>query len=215
MTQAGPDDAELRDTPASWPVSSTKVAFSGHVVDIRIDAVQMPDGATADREILMHPGAVGVLALDEAGRVMVLRQYRHAVGERLWELPAGLLDVAGEHPLVGARRELFEEAHLEADDWRVLVDAYTTPGMSDEAVRIFVARGARPVAGAQHARVHEEAEMELRWVALDDLVRGVLAGDLHNPLIVMGALALHAAAAQRGGLDALRPADAPWPARPF
>lgn len=208
-------ESDLRDTPASWPVASTEVVFTGAVVGIRTDAVEMPDGATVEREILVHPGSVGVLALDGAGRVMVLRQYRHAVGERLWELPAGLLDVTGEPPLLGARRELFEEAHLEADDWRVLVDAYTTPGMSDEAVRIFLARGARSVAGDQHDRVHEEAEMELRWVSPDDLVRGVLAGELHNPLIVMGALALHAAVAQPGGLDALRPADAPWPARPF
>jgi ADP-ribose pyrophosphatase len=209
------DAAPLRDTPERWAVSDTRVVFSGAVVGIRTDTVAMPGGGSAEREILVHPGSVGVLPLGEDGRVLVLRQYRHAVSGQLWELPAGLLDVAGEHPLHAARRELFEEAHLEADDWRVLVDAYTTPGMSDEAVRIFLARGVRAVAGEQHDRVHEEAEMELRWVALDDLVRGVLAGDLHNPLIVMGALALHAATSRPGGLDALRPADAPWPARPI
>jgi 8-oxo-dGTP pyrophosphatase MutT (NUDIX family) len=210
-----PEASPLCDTPASWDVVDTRVVFEGAVVDIRADVVVMPDGGTAEREILVHPGSVGVLPLDDEGRVLVLRQYRHAVRARLWELPAGLLDVAGEEPLLAARRELFEEAHLEADDWRVLVDAYTTPGMSDEAVRIFLARGARPVDGDQHARVHEEAELELRWVHLDDLVRGVLAGELHNPLIVMGALALYAARTRPGGLDALRPADAPWPARPF
>ncbi len=184
----------LQDTPAAWAVSASAVAYAGPVVDVRKDVVAMPGGGSATRDVIVHPGSVGVLALDDAGRVLVLRQYRHAVGARLWELPAGLLDVAGEDPLAAARRELHEEAHLVADDWRVLLDAYTSPGISDEAVRVFLARGVRAADGEQHERVHEEAELELRWVAPEDLVRGVLAGDLHNPLIVMGALALAAAA---------------------
>jgi hypothetical protein len=93
----------------------------------------------------------------------------------------------------------------------VLLDAYTSPGGSDEAVRIFLARDVRAADGERVVGEHEEADLELRWVAPDDLVAGVLAGELHNPLIVMGALALRAALDGRG-LDALRPADAPRPA---
>lgn len=88
-----------------------------------------------------HPGAVGIVALDDAGRVFLVRQYRHPTRRHLWELPAGLLDVAGEPPLTAAHRELAEEAGLRARDWLVLVDALNSPGMSDEAIRLFLARG--------------------------------------------------------------------------
>lgn len=207
-----PDTAALRDLPEAWAVHATETAFDGRVWSVRIDHVAMPGDTVAAREVLVHPGSVGILALDDDGRVLVLSQYRHPVRHRLWEFPAGLLDVAGEPPLEAARRELAEEAHLQADDWRVLLDAYTSPGGSDEAVRIFLARQVRTADGERTVGEHEEADLELRWVALDDLVDGVLAGELHNPLIVMGALALRAALAA-GPLDALRPADAPWPAR--
>ncbi|MGQ0624501.1 MAG: NUDIX domain-containing protein [Sporichthyaceae bacterium] len=174
----------------------------------------MPGEVIAVRDLVVHPGSVGVLVLNDAGQVLVLSQYRHPVSRRLWELPAGLLDEPGESALLAARRELAEEAHLEGGEWRVLLDAYTTPGCSNEAVRIFVVRCATPIAGAHVPGAHEESDMELRWVALDDLVDGVLAGALHNPLIVMGVPVLAAALRRPGGLAALRPADAPWPDRP-
>lgn len=204
----------LVDAPESWPVWESQTAYQGGVVRVREDRVAMPGDTTAARDVLVHPGSVGVLALNDTGQVLVLSQYRHPVQHRLWELPAGLLDVAGEPPLDAAVRELAEEAHLRAGDWRVLVDMYTSPGISDEAARIFVAREVESLRGEPAAGVHEEADMELRWVDLDRLVHGVLAGELHNPLIVMGALALQAVLAGRG-VHALRPADAPWPARPF
>jgi 8-oxo-dGDP phosphatase len=206
------EDLQQADTPEAWPVHGSETAFHGRVWSVRIDQVGMPGDTVAAREVLVHPGSVGILALDDEGRVLVLSQYRHPVRHRLWEFPAGLLDVAGEPPLEAARRELAEEAHLQAGDWRVLLDAYTSPGGSDEAVRVYLARDVRPAEGERVVGEHEEADLELRWVALDDLVAGVLAGVLHNPLIVMGALALRAAL-DGPGLDALRPADAPWPAR--
>ena len=202
----------LVDVPETWDVHDSKTAFSGRVLSVRVDRVQMPGDAVASREVVVHPGSVGILALNHDGRVLVLSQYRHPIRHRLWELPAGLLDVAGEPALDAAKRELREEAHLQADDWHVLLDVYTSPGGSEEAVRIFLARGVSTAGGEPVIGVHEEADLELRWVHLDDLVAGVLAGKLHNPLIVMGALALQAVL-QGHGMDALRPGDAPWPAR--
>ncbi|GAA2582537.1 MULTISPECIES: NUDIX domain-containing protein [Streptomyces] len=204
----------IKDTPEEWEVRSTRTPFRGKKTSIRTDDVVMPDGSVASRDYQVHPGSVAVLALDGEGRVLVIRQYRHPVREKLWEIPAGLLDVPGENPLHAAQRELYEEAHVKAEDWRVLTDVYTTPGGCDEAVRIFLARDLSEAAGERFEVEDEEADMELARVPVADLVRGVLAGDLHNNCLVVGVLAL--VAAERGdGFDALRPAQAPWPARPF
>ncbi|MFH8558081.1 NUDIX domain-containing protein [Streptomyces celluloflavus] len=204
----------IKDTPEEWPVTATTTPFTGKKTSVRTDEVVMPDGSTVTRDYQVHPGSVAILALDEADRVLVLRQYRHPVRQKLWEIPAGLLDVPGEHPLHAAERELYEEAHVKAADWRVLTDVYTTPGGCDEAVRIFLARELSEAEGERFEVSEEEADMELARVPLADLVRGALAGELHNNCLVVGVLAL-AAARHDAGPDALRPADAPWPARPF
>lgn len=204
----------IKDTPEEWPVTATTTPFTGKKTSVRTDEVVMPDGSTVTRDYQVHPGSVAILALDDADRVLVLRQYRHPVRQKLWEIPAGLLDVPGEHPLHAAERELYEEAHVKAADWRVLTDVYTTPGGCDEAVRIFLARELSEAEGERFEVSEEEADMELARVPLADLVRGALAGELHNNCLVVGVLAL-AAARHGAGPDALRPADAPWPARPF
>ncbi|MFD9729060.1 NUDIX domain-containing protein [Streptomyces sp. NPDC059072] len=207
---------KIKDTAESWETLSTRRPFQGAKTAVDSDEVRMPDGSVARRDYQVHPGSVCVLALDEDGRVLVLSQYRHPVRRRLWELPAGLLDVQGENPLHGAQRELHEEAHVKAGDWRVLADFYASPGGSDEAIRIFLARDVSEAEGERYAETgSEEADMEVTWVPLADLVRGVLAGELGNPGLVTGVLALSAALAAGSGLDALRPADAPWPARPY
>jgi ADP-ribose pyrophosphatase len=201
---------DLTDTPASYDVTDSTVALrTGRVVDVRTDVVAFPDGGTAPRDVVVHPGAVGIIALDDAGRVLLVQQYRHPVRQRLWEPPAGLLDQAGEDPLVTARRELFEETHHEAGRWDVLIDAFTSPGMTDEAIRIYLARDVRPAAGERHEAAHEERDMAVAWFPLADAVTAVLAGRLHNPLAVMGLLA--AARAAENGFAGLRPGDAPWP----
>ncbi|WP_031511112.1 NUDIX domain-containing protein [Streptomyces megasporus] len=207
-------DGHPRDTPQEWRVTASETPFTGGKTSVRTDRVVMPDGSVAARDYQVHPGSVAVLALDERDRVLVINQYRHPVRHKLWEIPAGLLDVPGENPLHAARRELYEEAHVEAEDWRVLIDMYTSPGGSDEAVRIFLARGLSEAEGERFEVLDEEADMEVARVPLADLVRGVLAGDLHNNCLATGVLALTAARAGEG-LDTLRPADAPWPARPF
>ncbi|MFD5876529.1 MULTISPECIES: NUDIX hydrolase [unclassified Streptomyces] len=204
----------FQDTPEEWQVTATVTPFTGNKTSVRTDDVVMPDGSVHSRDYQVHPGSVAVLALDADGRVLVLRQYRHPVRHKLWEIPAGLLDVPGENPLHAAQRELYEEAHVKAEDWRVLTDVYTTPGGCDEAVRVFLARDLSEAEGERFEVAEEEADMEQARVPLEELVRGVLDGDLHNNCLVVGVLSLTAVLAG-DGVDALRPADAPWPARPF
>ncbi|MGW0288062.1 NUDIX domain-containing protein [Streptomyces sp. NPDC003236] len=204
----------IKDTPAEWEIRATETPFRGNKTSVRTDEVVMPDGSVVRRDYQVHPGSVAVLALDEEDRVLLINQYRHPVRHKLWEIPAGLLDVPGENPLHAAQRELYEEAHVKAEDWRVLTDVYTTPGGCDEAVRIFLARDLSEAEGERFEAEHEETDMEHARVPLGELVRRVLAGDVHNNCLVVGVLSLVAA---RGGdgLESLRPADAPWPARPF
>ncbi|MEU5667596.1 NUDIX hydrolase [Streptomyces longwoodensis] len=204
----------IKDTPEEWEIRSSETPFRGAKTSVRTDEVVMPDGSVARRDYQVHPGSVAVLALDDDDRVLLIKQYRHPVRQKLWEIPAGLLDVPGENPLHAAQRELYEEAHVKAEDWRVLTDVYTTPGGCDESVRIFLARGLSEAQGERFTAEHEETDLQHARVPVDELVRGVLAGELHNNCLVVGVLSLVAA---RGGdgLDALRPAEAPWPARPF
>lgn len=211
-----PDGTRKRvvDVPESWEVTASETPFQGNKTGVRTEDVVMPDGSVVRRDYQVHPGSVAVLALDDEDRALVISQYRHPVREKLWEIPAGLLDVPGENPLHAAQRELYEEAHVKAGDWRVLADVYTTPGGSDEAVRIFLARDIAAADGERFEVSEEEADMEIARVPVPDLVRGVLAGELHNNCLVVGVLSL-TAARSGPGLESLRPADAPWPARPF
>ncbi|MFL5996804.1 MAG: NUDIX domain-containing protein [Streptomyces sp.] len=204
----------IKDTPEEWEIRSTETPFVGNKTSVRTDEVVMPDGSVVRRDYQVHPGSVAVLALDDEDRVLLIRQYRHPVRQKLWEIPAGLLDVPGENPLHAAQRELYEEAHVKAEDWRVLTDVYTSPGGCDEAIRIFLARGLSEADGERFEVEHEEIDLEYARVPVAELVRGVLAGELHNNCLVVGVLSLVAARAS-GGLDGLRAADAEWPARPF
>ncbi len=189
-----------------FPVDSSTDIYKGRVMALRADDVLMPGGRVARREIIEHPGAVAIAALDPDDRIMMIFQYRHAVRRRLWELPAGLLDVAGEDPVEAARRELREEAGIEAAEWSVLLDLVPSPGFSDEAVRVFLARGLTEV-GRPDLGDDEEADLTTRWVTLSVAVRMVLAGTIVNGATVAAVLAAHAVA---GSPTAVRPADAPW-----
>ncbi|MGE5289089.1 MAG: NUDIX domain-containing protein [Micromonosporaceae bacterium] len=202
-------DPAIRDVPERWPALSTEERFRGHIFSVRTDRVGMPGGEAADRDVVEHPGAVAVLALDEAERVLMIRQYRHPAGMSLWELPAGLRDVDGEPLLATAERELGEETGYRAGDWLTLADYFTTPGMSSERVRVFLARGVTEIPPAERTFTarHEEASMQVAWVPLDDAVSGVIAGHVHSPTAVVGILAAYAARAK--GFATLRGAGAP------
>lgn len=199
---------ELTDRADSWTVPQQTVLAEGRIFDLVEDRIATPDAEEISRQYIRHPGAVGVIALDADDHLVLVRQYRHPVRRRLLEPPAGLLDVAGEDLLTAARRELAEEVGLAAEDWRVLVDMFTSPGMGDEAVRIFLARGLTPADPPDgFVLAGEEADMETVTAPLDDVVAAVLAGRVSNPLLVTGVLAC-ATARSRGGFECLRPGDA-------
>jgi 8-oxo-dGTP pyrophosphatase MutT (NUDIX family) len=203
-------DPPLADVLAPRKVLHSELIHQGAIWDILGESVDLGEAGVVHRELIHHPGAVTVLALDDADRVLMIQQYRHPVRMELWELPAGLLDVAGENPLDGAKRELAEEADLKADRWDLLVDWFNSPGGSDEAVRLYLARDVHPVPEAElHARTDEELGMVVRWVPLEEARDGVLAGRIHNPGSVVGVLA--ACASRELGWSTLRPADSPWP----
>lgn len=205
-------DGPVGDERADLVVRSSTRVHHGLVWDVRRDEVELADGQVVTREVLEHTGAVGVVALDDRDRVLLVRQYRHPVRSYLWEPPAGLLDVAGEDPLVTAQRELAEEAHLTAGEWHVLVDFYNSPGGSTEAFRCYLARDLHPVPHEERHEGHgEERDMPVAWLPLDDARDRVLAGRLHNPTAVTGILA--ACAARDAGWQTLRSAGSAWPER--
>lgn len=188
---AGDDVAELlADAAHSVEVLDSDVVFDGTVWDIRRESFAYGD-VTLVREFMEHPGAVAVLVMDEAGRVLLIQQYRHPIQSRDWEMPAGLLDIEGEDPLVAAQRELAEEVDLVAEHWEPLLTLYTTPGGSDEVITIYLATGLSPTEEA-FAREAEELDMTLRWVPLDEAVEAVLAGRVRNGILIAAVLAAHA-----------------------
>ncbi|GIG20925.1 NTP pyrophosphohydrolase [Cellulomonas chitinilytica] len=187
----------VADSAAPRPVVSHEVLHHGKVWDLATDVVDLGDSQVV-REYVDHPGAVAVVALDEADRVLLVSQYRHPVRHELWELPAGLLDVEGEELVVAAARELAEEADLVAGSWWTLVDFFTSPGGSDERIVVFLARDLSAVPDAdRYTRVDEEADMALAWLPLDEAVDAVLAGRLHSPTAITGVLAAAAARARQ------------------
>lgn len=195
--------------PHDYEVLESATAYEGRVIQVRRDVVAMPGGTTAQRDVVVHPGAVAVVAWRD-GQVLLVRQYRHPVGRHLDELPAGLLDQAGERALAAAQRELGEEAGLAATRWDVLADLMTSPGMTDEGIRIFLARDICEI--ERDVQEHEELEMTSRWVPLEQAVDQVLAGELENTTAVVGVLAT--AEAARRGFTGLREPGSPWRARP-
>lgn len=206
--------ADLADAVDPRHVLSSETVYTGRIWDVQSEEFELNDGGPRmTRDFITHPGAVTVVALDDADRVHLIRQYRHPVGMTQWEIPAGILDVAGERPEVTARRELAEEADLEAAQLWVLADFHNSPGSSAEAVRVFLARGLSEVPeDKRHERSDEESEIIGARVPLDDVVAAVLDGRVTSPNLVVGVLAAHAARA--AGWATLRDPSVAWPAHP-
>ena len=183
---------EVADVPEEWPVEGSEDLYRSSVpFALRADVVRRP-GADGEkpftRVVLEHPGAVVVLAVDESDRVLCLRQYRHPARMRMLELPAGLLDVAGEEPQAAAERELLEEAGLLADEWRPLAAAYSSPGISSELIHYFLARGLRTGDRGDFEAAHEEADMETLWVPYDELLAACLDGRVRDAPVLIAVL---------------------------
>lgn len=195
--------------PHEFAVCGSDTLYIGKILALRLDQVIMPGGGEAKREVVENPGAVVILPLHDDESVVMIDQYRHPLGRRIRELPAGLLDAPGEDPVTTARRELLEEVGYTARDWSLLVDLVPSPGFSDESQRVFLARGLTPA--DQPPGIDEEADLEVIQLPLADAVRQVLTGEIVNGPAVAGLLAAHAVLA---GIAQPRPADAPWPDRP-
>lgn len=188
-----------------FETTSSETLHTGKIFALRRDDVRMPGGKIVTREVVEHYGAVAIVAIDDEGRIPLIYQYRHPFGRRLWELPAGLLDVNGEAPHLTAARELSEEAGLQAQTWQVLVDLDSTPGFSDESVRVYLATGLTQV---RRPEAHdEEADITLQWYPIAEAVSRVFSGEIVNALAVAGILAAYAV---REGLAQPRPVDTPW-----
>jgi 8-oxo-dGDP phosphatase len=204
-----PDAVGLADDPWTADIRLSEVVYHGAVWDIRRDRFDYGDGEIV-REYVDHTGAVAVLACDDADRVLLIKQYRHPIGARDWEIPAGLLDGDGELPLAAAQRELGEEADLAAGRWDLLTEFFTSPGGSNEAVRVYLARGLSPT--DTYGRTAEEADIETRWVDLDTAVTAVLERRCANAILANAVLA--AAASRARGWTSLGDARARWPRHP-
>jgi 8-oxo-dGTP pyrophosphatase MutT (NUDIX family) len=192
-----------------FETTSSETLHTGKIFALRIDHVRMPGGKIVTREVVEHYGAVAIVAMDDDGRIPMVYQYRHPIGRRLWELPAGLLDINGEAPHLTAARELREEVGLHAQNWQVLVDLDSTPGFSDESVRVYLATGLTQV-GRPEAH-DEEADMTVQWYPIPEAVQRIFSGEIVNSLAVGGILAAYAVS---NGVVEPRSVDAPWIDRP-
>jgi 8-oxo-dGTP pyrophosphatase MutT (NUDIX family) len=197
----------FQDQQESWPVDETREIFRHWLITVRADKVRMPGGNVAERSVVTHPGAVAVLALDDANRALMIRQYRHPARKVMWELPAGLRDHPGEPLVTAAQRELLEETGYQARTWHSLVDHYSSPGFTNERLRIFLARGLTQADDHGYVRSDEESLIVTGWLPLTDAAQAILAGKLHNGATIAGLLAGYVALAD--GFAGLRPADAP------
>lgn len=193
----------------SFETVASETVYRGRILALRVDQVLMPGGHSATREVVEHFGAVAVAAIDDDRRVVMVHQYRHPLGRRLWELPAGLLDAPGEDPSITAARELEEETGLAATHWRVLVDAASSPGFTDESVRIYLATGLSDI-GRPDGH-NEEADLTVHWFDIADAAQMVLSGEIVNAVASAGILAAYAATVDG---KPTRPVDAPWADRP-
>jgi 8-oxo-dGTP pyrophosphatase MutT (NUDIX family) len=200
------DRARVDGRPHDYRVLGRETVYEGPIISLYRDTVAMPGAGESVRDVVRHVGAVAVVALDDEANVVLLRQYRHPIGDYLWELPAGLRDADGEPPLETAKRELAEEVQLAAQRWSLLTTSYSSPGFCDEQVLVYLAEGLSDVSRPDGFTVeHEEADMTIERVPLADAVQRVFDGDVRNGAAVIGLLA---AAQFRSGSPRLRAADA-------
>jgi ADP-ribose pyrophosphatase len=179
----------LRDTAEEATVSLRETVYTGAVWDVVRETFDYGDGELT-RDFVNHTGASAVVALNDNDEVLLLRQYRHPVRSRNWELPAGLLDQPGEDPRECAIRELAEEASYQAGQWTHMTTLNVSPGGSNELIHIFLARDLSPVTH-DYVRTGEEADLEVAFWPLGDAVQAALNGHIRNQISVTGLLFAH------------------------
>lgn len=181
----------LRDVPEAWPVvSSRDLHRDDWVVALRADDITLPEGGTPfERLVVEHPGAAIAFAVDEQERALVMTQYRHAVKQRIVQLPAGLLDAAGEDPLDVAKRELREEAEYAAEHWQPLASYLVSPGITDERYHLYLARGLSQESRGDFELEHEELEITTAWVPIEELMEGLFDGRFSDGALTAAVLA--------------------------
>lgn len=182
----------LHDEPAQWPVVSSRDIHRDHwILGVREDVLHRPDHPeeTFRRLVIEHPGAALVLAVDDKERVCCIRQYRHNAGAVMVELPAGVCDVPGEDPIETAKRELREEAELQATRWRHLLSVYPSAGISQEMHHLYLATGLSPASRGDFAMEHEEADLEPFMVPMSELLEAVLSGRVRQGPVAMAVMA--------------------------
>lgn len=165
--------------------------YSGRLIRLNRETVALPNGTDVELDIVHHPGGAVVVALDDEDNVCLLRQFRHAAGGVIWELPAGCIDPGDTEPLATARRELEEEAGLVARDWRELGSIFTTPGFCDEVLYLFLARDLR-VTSTDHG---DDELIEVRWLRFSDALGMVMDNEIRDAKSVSGLLKAQAFAA--------------------
>jgi len=200
----------IRDEPAEFPVVTSETVFSGRIWDVREDTF-MFGNEELTRDYVVHPGAVGVIALNDLGQMLLVHQYRHPLRKMMWEPPAGLLDVPGEDPLDAAKRELLEETGYVASDWRVLFDFAPSGGGSTEQIRCYLATGLEVHAQGRPVATGEEVDMRVEWIPVGEVMQAIQQGAVTNSLLVAGTFALLAAMADPDAI--VRDGDSPWVAR--
>jgi ADP-ribose pyrophosphatase len=200
----------ISDRIVEHPLVARKTIYEGMVWDIRHDTFEL-NGIVIERDYVVHPGAVAIIAINDNAEMLLIEQYRHAQSKIMWEAPAGLLDASDESPLEAAKRELYEETGYEAAIWNVLVDFANSPGGSTEQFRIFLAQGLTMHAGGRPVGDDEEFEMPMHWIPVQDVVESIARGAVTNPQLVLGTYAALMAMADPDMV--VRSADAPWHAR--
>jgi ADP-ribose pyrophosphatase len=176
-----------KDEDFSTRVTERETVFDGMIWDVVSETFDFA-GQKLTRQFVDHPGAVAVLAINDANQVLMIRQYRHPVRQQLWEIPAGLLDIQGEDPLTAAKRELEEETGYRAGSFEQLIDFYTTPGGNNELIRIYLARQIEHIGRPEHLE-GEERELFIEWVDFEAALKSVLKSEMKSPSAAVGIMA--------------------------
>lgn len=179
------------DDPLAERVVASEVVHRGKYMEFRVETIERADGSRGTRDIVRHPGAVAMLAVDDLGRVLFVRQWRVAAGRGLLEIPAGTLDVhdgVTEDPDAAARRELEEETGHRARSWRRMASFWTAPGFASERMHLYLATGLVPVADADRLSPDEDEALELRHLTLDEAIGLVETGEIADAKSILGIL---------------------------